>query len=128
MLSERIDYKFVAPGTQEFSELTEFAKDFDHEIVTHPCISVCAHTKNGKLVGYSDHIYLPVAYPAFHPKYTSPRDVVRVMNDYKTHVQLTKGIGYVGVPLEHEREGAFTNAIMEKLTLTRMNREIYCIE
>ena len=122
MISDRIDYKFVAPGTQEFSELCEFAKDFDHEIVIHPSISVCAHTKNGKLVGYSDHIYLPVAYPAFHPKHSSPRDAVRVMNDYKTHVQLTKGIGYVGVPLEDEREGAFTNAVMDRLTLTRMKR------
>lgn len=127
MNSQRIDYKFVYPGTQEFSELKKFAEDFDHEIVEHPSISVCAHLKSGQLVGYSDHVYIPVAYPAFHPKYSSPRDAVRVMNDYKTHIQLTKGIGYIGVPLEEERRNAFTNEIMDKLGLTRMHREIYCI-
>jgi hypothetical protein len=126
MDTHRIDYKFLMPGTQEFEEVQKFAEDFDHQIVESPHVSVCAHVKNGQLVGYSDHVFVPVVYPAFHPKYSSPRDAVRVMNDYKSHVQFTKGIGYIGVPLESDRP-TFTNDVMARLGLTQMHREIYCI-
>jgi hypothetical protein len=122
----RIDYKFLVPGTQAFEEVKAFAEDFDHKIVENQHVSVCAHIKNGQLVGYSDHVFVPVVYPAFHPKYSSPRDAVRVMNDYKSHIQFTKGIGYIGVPLEADRTN-FTNGVMDRLGLTRMHREVYLI-
>jgi len=76
------------------------------------------------LFGYSDHVYLPVVYPAFHPAHTRPQDVIQVMSDWRAHAQLSGGLGYIGVPLIGDRP-KFTNDIMSKLGLTKMNREIY---
>jgi len=125
-MSTRIDYKMLAPGTHEFLELVDFAESFDHKIVEHPQIGVCGHYKKGQLIGYSDHVFIPTIYPAFHPEHCSPRDVVRCMEDLKTYTQLTRNVGYIGVPLEKGRP-TFTNEIMNKLGLTSINREVYCI-
>ena len=123
-MKPRIDYKLVRQGTNEYYELQDFAEDFDHKIVEHPNINVFAHYSNGNLFGYSDHVFLPVVYPAFHPKYTRPQDVLQVMNDWRAHTQLSGNPGYIGVPLLDERPN-FTNEVMQKLGLTKMNREIY---
>ena len=120
----KIDYKLVNKGTNEFLELQDFAEDFDHKIIEHPNINVFAHYSNGNLIGYSDHVFLPVVYPAFHPKYTRPQDVIQVMNDWRAHTQLSGNPGYIGVPLLDDRPN-FTNEVMQKLGLTKMNREIY---
>jgi hypothetical protein len=49
------------------------------------------------------------------------------MHDWRVHTQFTGGPSYIGVPLQGERP-TFTNEIMEKLGLERMNREIYFIK
>jgi hypothetical protein len=126
-MTRRIDYKFLHPGTPQFLELADFAKEFDHEIVPHPQINVCGHYKSGKLIGYSDHVYIPTIYPAFHPNHTSPRDVVQILSDFVSHVQFSRGIGYIGVPLEQDRPN-FRNETMKKLGLTSMNREVFSID
>jgi hypothetical protein len=124
-----IKYKFVSPNTQEFQQLQTFAKSFDHEIVPHPQINVYAHYRDDICFGYSDHVFTPVIYPAFHPALTRPRDVIQVMNDWRTHTQLSGNAGYIGVPLESEAGRAnFLNPIMNKLGLVRMNRELYIPE
>jgi hypothetical protein len=111
-------------GTNEFLEAVDFAEEFDHKIVEHPNINVCGHYKDGNLVGYSDWVYIPTVYPAFHPKHTKPRDVYRVINDFVTFVQMSGSIGYIGVPKEDGRPN-FSNEVMTKIGLTPMNREIY---
>lgn len=119
-----IDYKCVRYGTNEFYELQDFAESFDHKIVEHPNVNVYAHYRNGELFGYSDHVFLPVVYPAFHPDHTRPQDVIQVMRDWRAHAQLSGGLGYIGVPLINDRP-MFTNEVMSKLGLTKMDREIY---
>lgn len=119
-----IDYKCIKQGTNEFYELQDFAESFDHKIIEHPNVNVYAHYRNGELFGYSDHVFLPVVYPAFHPNHTRPQDVIQVMRDWRAHAQLSGGLGYIGVPLLNDRP-MFTNEVMSKLGLTKMDREIY---
>jgi hypothetical protein len=125
-MRSKIEYKLTPNGTNEFLELVDFAEEFDHKIIEHPNINVYAHYRDGVLFGYSDHVYMPIVYPAFHPKHTRPQDVIQVMSDWKAHSQLSNSPGYIGVPLKDERTN-FTNEIMEKLGLTPLKREIYSI-
>ena len=120
-----ITYKYVAPNTQEFDRLQTFARSFDHEIVSHPQINVYAHYRDDICFGYSDHVFVPTIYPAFHPGVTTPRDVVQVMNDWRAHSQLSGKPGYIGVPLDSRPN--FPEETMNKLGLVRMNREVYCL-
>lgn len=122
----KIEYKLVQNGTNEFLEVVDFAEDFDHKIIEHPNINVYAHYRDGVLFGYSDHVYIPTVYPAFHPKYTRPQDVIQVMSDWKAHSQLSNSLGYIGVPLVEERP-KFTNEIIKKLGLTPLKREVYSL-
>ena len=122
----QIEYKLVQKGTNEFLELVDFAEEFDHKIIEHTNINVYAHYRDGVLFGYSDHVFMPTVYPAFHPKYTRPQDVIQVMSDWKAHSQLSNSPGYIGVPLNDERTN-FTNEIMEKLGLTPLKREVYSL-
>lgn len=122
----QIEYKLVQKGTNEFLELVDFAEEFDHKIIEHPNINVYAHYRNGVLFGYSDHVFIPTIYPAFHPKYTRPQDVIQVMSDWKAHSQLSNSPGFIGVPLADERPN-FTNQIIEKLGLTPLKREVYSL-
>lgn len=123
-MKTRIDYRLIHKDSFEFGNLQDFAESFDHKIVEHPNINVYAHYRNGELFGYSDHVFLPVVYPAFHPNHTRPQDVIQVMSDWRAHAQLSGGLGYIGVPLIDDRP-KFTNDVMVKLGLTKMNREIY---
>jgi hypothetical protein len=122
----KIEYKLVQNGTNEFLEVVDFAEDFDHKIIEHPNINVYAHYRDGVLFGYSDHVYIPTVYPAFHPKYTRPQDVIQVMSDWKAHSQLSNSPGFIGVPLAEERP-KFTNEIIKKLGLTPLKREVYSL-
>jgi hypothetical protein len=71
-------------------------------------------------------VFVPTIYPAFHPALTRPRDVIQVMNDWRTHTQLSGNAGYIGVPLESDAGRAnFLDPVMNKLGLARINREIY---
>lgn len=120
----KIEYKYCGRGTNEFLELVDFAEEFDHKIVEHPNVNVYAHYRDGVLFGYSDHVFLPTIYPAFHPKFTRPQDVIQVMSDWRAHCQLSGQPGYIGVPLINDRP-SFTNDVMRKLGLTKMDREVY---
>jgi hypothetical protein len=122
----KIEYKLVQNGTNEFLEVVDFAEDFDHKIIEHPNINVYAHYRNGVLFGYSDHVYIPTVYPAFHPKYTRPQDVIQVMSDWRAHSQIINSPGFIGVPLAEERP-TFTNEIIKKLGLTPLKREVYSL-
>jgi hypothetical protein len=124
-----IDYRYVSPNTEEFQRLQTFAASFDHCIAPAAHTNVYAHYKGDVLFGYSDHVFLPIVYPAFHPKFTSPRDVIQVMADWKTHTQLAGKPGGIGVPLNNKtatgEDLPFSEAVMNKLGLIRMNRELY---
>lgn len=124
-----IDYRFVAPNTEEFQRLQAFAESFDHCIAPSPHTNVYAHYKGDTLFGYSDHVYLPIVYPAFHPALTTPRDVIQVMSDWKTHTQLAGKPGGIGVPFDNKTTTGealpFPEDVMNKLGLIRMRREIY---
>lgn len=122
----QIQYKLLQNGTNEFLELVDFAEEFDHKIIEHPNINVYAHYRDGVLFGYSDHVFIPTIYPAFHPKYTRPQDVIQVMSDWKAHSQLSNSPGFIGVPLADERPN-FTNEIIQKLGLTPLKREVYSL-
>jgi hypothetical protein len=122
-----IEYKLIPKDSAEFLELADFAETFDHKVVDHPQINVYGHYKDNRLVGYSDHVFIPTIYPAFHPDFTTPRDVIQTMHDWRVYNQLTGGPGYVGVPLQSERF-TFTNEIMEKLGMKRLNREVFYIK
>lgn len=126
MKISNIEYKTIPKDSGEFLELVDFAEDFDHHVVEHPQVNVIGHYKDGKLFGYSDHVYIPVLYPAFHPKHTTPRDIVQCMHDLKVYAQVSGAAGYIGVPLQSERAN-FTNEIMSKLGLKRMHRELFSL-
>jgi hypothetical protein len=126
MKISNIEYKTIPKDSGEFLELVDFAEEFDHHVVEHPQVNVIGHYKDGKLFGYSDHVYIPVLYPAFHPKHTTPRDVVQCMHDLKVYAQVSGAAGYIGVPLQSERTN-FTNEIMSKLGLKRMHRELFSL-
>lgn len=126
MKISNIEYKTIPKDSGEFLELVDFAEEFDHNIVEHPQVNVIGHYKNGKLFGYSDHVYIPVLYPAFHPAHTTARDVIQCMHDLKVYAQVSGAAGYIGVPLQTERTN-FTNEIMSKLGLKRMHRELFSL-
>lgn len=124
----KLEYRYVAPNTAEFQQLQAFAETFDHKIVAHPNINVYAVYRDGILFGYLDHVFVPVAYPAFHPEFTRPQDVVQVMMDFRAHCQFAGKPSYVGVPLENNfHRGNFPERVMQKLGLVRHEREIYSI-
>jgi hypothetical protein len=123
-MKSTIDYRFVPTGSPEYKELQKFAKSFDHEINESSNINTYAHYRDGILFGYSDHVFLPVTYPAFHPEFTRPKDVIQVMSDWRAHIQLGSRIGYIGVPTNEGRPN-FSDEIMNKLGLKSCKREIY---
>jgi len=105
-----------------------FAASFDHEIVPHPQINVYGHYRDDICFGYSDHVFIPTVYPAFHPGLTRPQDVIQVMNDWRVHTQLSGRTGYIGVPLAiAEGRANFPEKIMNKLGLQRMEREVFSL-
>jgi hypothetical protein len=127
-MKSQVTYKIVPHGTQEFQQLQTFAESFDHKIVPHPQINVYAHYRDDVCFGYSDHVYIPTVYPAFHPALTKAKDVIQVMSDWRAHVQLSGTNGYIGVPLpDHSGRANFPQTIMEKLGLVRLEREVYSL-
>jgi hypothetical protein len=125
-MKESIDYRFVAQGTAEFEALQRFGESFDHKIVSHPKISHFAHYRGQQLIGYSDHVFIPIVYPSFHPEFTKPKDVIQVMSDWKSHCQLSGTLVNIGVPFDNRNgAGNFPESTMQKLGLIRLNRELY---
>jgi hypothetical protein len=126
-MREPITYKYTPPNTEEFQKLQTFAQSFDHTLLPHSKINVYSHMRGDICIGYSEHVYLPVIYPAFHPMTTRPRDVIQVLSDYRAHLCMNNGVGQIGVPLENGRPN-FDNSIMDKLGLTAMNREVFSLK
>jgi hypothetical protein len=123
----RLDYKLIPQNTPEFVHLIEFAKSFDHDVIPHPNINYFGIYREGKLIAYSSHVYMPVVYPAFHPEYTNPRDVIQVLQDFKSHLQISNTQGFIGTPAKVDRL-AFTDEIMKKLGFDlETKREIFTI-
>jgi hypothetical protein len=122
-----INYKPVQPGTHEFLQLQAFARSFDHTIIEHPRINVFAHYRDNVLFGYSDHVYVPTVYPAFHPEFTKPSDVLQVMKDWRAASQLNGSPGYIGVPTIGIGRENFNDKVMNKLGLTKTDREIFIV-
>jgi hypothetical protein len=120
----KYQYKYAHPRTAEFEKIQKFAKSFDHQIQDHPSIKVFSHYRNGELFGYSDHCSFPIVYPAFHPEFTKPRDVIQVMTDWRHNYEINGSLGYVGVPTKELRPN-FPDETMEKLGLVKLNRELY---
>ena len=123
-MNPTIDYKVIPKGTPELQRLQGFAKSFDHTIIECPATNNYAFYKGEICFGYADFVYHPVIYPAFHPGLTNPRDVYRVMNDFKAHCQFVGKKSVIGVPLKGERIN-FTDDVMNRLGLTSTRREIY---
>jgi hypothetical protein len=125
-MRESIEYRLIHQNTVEFEDLQQFAESFNHTIIAHPKINHYAHYRGKRLIGYSDHVFIPTVYPAFHPEFTSPRDVVRVMSDWRTHCQLSGTPGVIGVPFDNNGgNGNFSEEAMTKIGLKRLNRELY---
>ena len=121
-----INYKRVQPGTKEYADLQEFAESFNHYITPSATTNTLAHYRDGVLFGYSDHVFVPTVYPAFHPEFTKPSDVIQVMNDWRAHAQLAGNAGYIAVPSNNnDGKGNFPESVMQKLGLIRLNRELY---
>lgn len=121
-----IQYKRVPAGTKEFEDLQDFARSFNHEIHPSSNTNTFAHYRDGVLFGYSDHVFVPTCYPAFHPKFTRPQDVLQVMSDWRAHTQLAGNVGYIAVPSNNnDGKGNFPEHVMQKLGLIKLNRELY---
>jgi hypothetical protein len=118
----KYQYKLTRAGTEEYDKLQGFAESFDHKLIPHPSINIYAHYRDGELFGYTDHCHFPIVYPAFHPEYTKPKDVIQVMNDWRHYYDISNQMGYVGVPLVRP---TFPEPIMQKLGLVKLNRELY---
>jgi len=125
-MTPSVDFKYVAPDTQEFQQMQTFAKSFNHCILPSPTTSVHAMYRGDVCFGYLDVVYVPVSYPAFHPALTRPNDVIKAMAGWKSHIQLSGKGGYVGVPTEEDNgRPNFPESTMNKLGLYRMKRELY---
>jgi hypothetical protein len=126
MRNTPVDYNLIPRGTDDFVRMQKFAESFDHQIADNPNINVYALARGDHVFGYSEHVFLPVVYPAFHPSLTRPQDVLQVMRDWRAHAMLSGRMGYIGVPLPEESGRAnFPETTMKKLGLQRMRREIF---
>lgn len=119
-----ITYRVVEPRTDDFRRMQDFARSFAHEITPAPSKRLYEFARGDTTIGYSDHIFVPMVYPAFHPEIIAPREVSQIMSDWRAHTMIQHGVGYIAVPFPSERE-SFPEEMMEKLGLSRMRREVY---
>lgn len=111
----------------DFVRMQKFAESFDHTIVPMRNSKLIAFERNDRTFGYADIIYLPVAFPAFHPGVTTPRGVIEVLQGWKAHCQFTSGgDGLIGVPLDPMRK-TFPKEMIESCGFVKMERELYAI-
>lgn len=121
-----IQYIPVVAGTEAFDALQYFARTFNHEVHPSPDTQHFLHFRDGNPIGYSDLSFQPVVYPAFHPGHCSPRDVMRVVENWKSHFQISRQPALIGVPLNNDDgEGNFPEETMRRLGLVRLRRELY---
>jgi hypothetical protein len=115
----------VSPYGDDMVRMQQFARTFNHQINPLRSGKIFAFERDERVFGYADIIYLPVAFPAFHPTLTTPRGVVEVVEGWKTHCQFAHGgEGLIAVPLDEER-ATFPKEMIEARGYTRLKREIY---
>lgn len=117
----------ISPFGEEFARMQTFARSFDHCIEPANNAKLLAFKRDDVIFGYADVIYLPIAFPAFHPALTTPRRVVEVIDGWKSHCQFANGgDGLIGVPLDQDRV-TFPKEMIENAGFSRMKREIYSL-
>lgn len=127
MISSPITYQEVKVHSEQFYAMQRFAEEFDHNISTErENYRLIAHINNGVLFGYTDYITVELAFPSFHPIYTKPHHVLKVLNDWRAHCEISKSNGLIGVPVEtNALRKNFPLKTMEKLNLLKVNRELF---
>jgi hypothetical protein len=121
-------YYPVEINTKNFEILNDFADEFDHKIANNrKFYKTVAHSCDGQLIGFCDYILTEICFPAFHPKYTKPHHVLKVMNDWRARCEIEDINAFVGVDFEtdHNRRN-FPESILNKLGLQRVKKELYC--
>ena len=115
----------VSPFSEDFVKMQQFAASFDHVIVPQRNAKLFAFERDDKTFGYADIVYLPVAFPAFHPGVVTPRGIIEVVQGFKAHCQfVSAGEGFIGVPLEETRQ-TFPKTMIEGQGFQKMQRELY---
>jgi len=118
----------ISPYSDDFRRMQQFARTFDHEIGPWKNGKLVAFERDEKTFGYADIVYLPVAFPAFHPEVATPRAIMDVVSGWKAVAQLSHGgEGWIGVPLDETRR-TFPAQMLENIGFSKMNREIYTLE
>lgn len=117
----------VAQYGVEFTQMQTFAKSFDHTIQPQRNGRLYALQSGEIVFGYAEVVYIPVAYPAFHPELTQPRRVIEVLDGWKHHCQINAGgEGIIGIPLESDRK-TFPAEMLIKAGFEKLNRELYSL-
>jgi len=112
----------------EFAKMQLFAKSFNHEINPTRCTKVFAFQRGDVTFGYADVVYLPVAFPAFHPELTTPRGIVEVLDGWRHQCEInTSGEGLIGVPTPELRK-TFPEGQIVKAGFKPMQRELYYLD
>lgn len=119
----------INQSSPDLAKMQAFARSFDHVIDPKANSKLIAFHRGDVVFGYADVIYLPIAFPAFHPGLTKPRAVVEVMQGYRAHCQFSNGgEGLIGVPLaEDAGRTNFPHDIIAGQGLSRMKRELYSL-
>jgi hypothetical protein len=124
----RASFVEVPQFTENFAKMQIFAKSFGHHIEPMRNGKLFAFYRDQRVFGYADVLYVPVAFPAFDPRSTTPRDVVETLQGWKSACEITHGgEGLIGVPLAEDRK-TFPAAQIEKAGFSAMKREIYSLE
>lgn len=118
----------VPSYSEDYKKMQLFARSFQHTIVPSRGAKLFAFQRGDTTFGYADIVYLPIAFPAFHPELTSPRGVVEVVEGWRTHCQFaTGGEGLIGVPTPELRQ-TFPQKQIENAGFLRINRELYSLD
>jgi len=124
----KTQYKELFPGTPEYEALQGFAETFNHRIVPRVGFRTHAFMREGKVFGYSEITTLPVAFPAFHPEFSSPRAVMEVLDTWRILGEVNSlGSSIISVPTEEIRQ-TFPRSLLESHGMQRMERELYIRE
>jgi hypothetical protein len=119
-----VQWKHIPQNTPEFTQMQEFAKTFDHHIVPHCQTNLFSTSRDGVLFGYTEFVDNPIAFPAYHPMFTKPSDVLQCASDFRASCQLSGKAGYIGIPFSGDRPN-FPENILAKLGFGKVYRELY---
>lgn len=112
---------------EELIKMQAFARSFDHIINPGNNTRVFEFRKKDTTFGYADVIFIPVAFPAFHPEIATPRNVVETLQGWKSHCQIGYGgEGLLGVPLDG-MVPTFPHSVIENAGFRKMKRELFSL-